>query len=83
MISTLESYNGFQLVSDPYMTVEEEITVNRTWVERLFSLPWQPFVETKKVITFVPNPELFRIGFIIIGHPKTIERLKEELKKTQ
>ena len=50
--------------------------VKRSWKERLFSLPWRPWI-THKTIQ-VPNykPAMFRVGDMIIYHPalkKSIE----------
>ncbi len=44
--------------------VSEEI-VKRTWKERLFSLPWKPFLKTKTII----KPAIYQVGNDIIAHP--------------
>ncbi len=36
---------GIQIITDPYVSDYDQ--VRRTWRERLFSWPWQPFVKFK------------------------------------
>lgn len=52
--------------------------VKRTWKERLFTLPWKPWI-THKTIQ-VPNykPAMYRLGNQIIYHPA----LKEQIRKS-
>lgn len=41
------TYNGKKYIADSH--VSDVYTVNRSWFERLFSLPWRPFQKTKIV----------------------------------
>ena len=50
----------------------EEIKIKRSWKERLFSLPWRPFVKNK--ISY--NPIILQIGNKIIAHPSYKGKLK-------
>jgi hypothetical protein len=55
----------------------EKVEVERSWKERLFSLPWRPF-EKKKIID---KPTIFVVGETIIAHPVFKSRLDEHEKK--
>ncbi len=54
----------------------------RTWKERLFSIPWRPWI-THKTIQ-VPNykPIMFRIGNVFYYHPSFESQIKEMINKS-
>jgi hypothetical protein len=59
------------VIANPF--VDDYDSVTRTWKERLFTLPWQPWVSTKVVY----NPKAFFISEgTIICSPRTAEELR-------
>ena len=75
---------GINIVEDINLTLPgETIEVERSWKERLFTLPWRPFTKTKIKMLMLPSPELylFREHNLIVGHPETIKKLYKELEK--
>ena len=70
------------IMSSVYLTIPVESEVRRTWLERLFTWPWRPWIETKVVSEQVPDPKLYQLpNGIVIGHPATVSMLKRELNK--
>lgn len=69
-----ESANSIEIDADNPTKPE---TIKRSWKERLFSLPWRPWVKTK--VIRVPNykPAIYRVGNRFIYHPA----LKAEIMK--
>ena len=59
--------------------VDHEI-VERTWKERLFTLPWRPLLKYKVVTT--PSPEIIydHVNKRIYCHPHTAHQLREYLR---
>jgi len=80
MINYPGMLSGFAIYESQWCTVSEEMEVNRTWKERLFSLPWKPMKKTKIITVDVPSPDLYMTENAIFGHPETIRKLREELK---
>ena len=80
MIST---YRGYQLIESSYLVDRgPDKLIDRTWKERLFSLPWTPFKKTKVVETYVPSDKMYVIGRDkIIIHPEKIKIIKDALIK--
>ena len=70
---------GIRLVSSPLMIKQHNEVVKRSWKERLLSLPWKPWFKTKMVIHYDPDPNLYRMGNSIIGHPKTLMKIINQL----
>jgi hypothetical protein len=50
-------------------------SVKRTWKERLFSLPWRPWVKMKSVHA----PKVYKTGDTIICSPKTEANIRASL----
>lgn len=53
--------------------VNDYITVKRSWKERFFSLPWQPWIETKVVYSPV---EYIISGKRMVVSPETYKRMQ-------
>jgi len=70
---------GYTITESIWCTIPQEREAMRSWRERLFSRPWQPFRRTKIETIQVPNPDLFIAGTRIVGHPATIQRLMDSL----
>lgn len=72
---------GFEIVEHSPMVTR---LLRRSWRERLFTLPWRPFVKTKTVQ--VPNPlfplgsEIFRVGYQLHALPDTIRHMRNMLR---
>lgn len=71
------TYNGTPIRSSPY--INDHKTVNRTWCERLFTLPWKPLKTTKQIY----SPQVFMLddGTIICSVNAFHEYLLEAYKK--
>jgi len=54
---------------DPYIE-------KRTWKERLFSLPWNPFKRTKTVVPKVPSKRVLVFSNTVIVHPEMARILR-------
>jgi len=73
-------FNGMRIVEDPHMLVPgEPETIDRTWGERLFSLPWRPWKATKVIIPMIPSKEVLRYQDYWIMHPVVAAQLKREI----
>ncbi len=65
---------GIQIITDPYVSDYDQ--VRRTWRERLFSWPWQPFVKFKTVY----SPKYYKIeGNKILCSPQSAAQLQAHL----
>jgi len=80
---TLDRFNGMRIIQNIWMTEPgDPITVYRTWVERLFTRPWRPWVASRIVIPTVPRKDVLKIGDdILMMHPDTFRALKAQLKE--
>jgi hypothetical protein len=71
-----------QIIVDESLTeAGEPLTVNRTWKERLFTLPWNPLRKTKTVIPQVPSTQIYGMpdGKWVM-HPEMFRRLEVEIE---
>jgi len=75
-------FYGLKIIEDPNMTEEgEPYEVARSWRERLFTRPWEPFRSTKMVVPQVPMSSFIQKGTTLIGHPELVRALMNELPK--
>lgn len=70
MLSGMKIYENIHLV----------VTVKRSFKERFFTRPWQPWVSTKSI----PNPNFVKVQnnfgeWVFVGHPVVVRALKEKL----
>lgn len=83
-MSKKQPMHGALKLQESVFAVEQDGTrpeiVRRSWKERLFERPWQPWVATKTIQ--VPNykPAIYRIGNTIVYHPSLKEALMKGLK---
>lgn len=73
---------GLKVIEDKNLTIHDgTTTITRSWKERLFTLPWRPWVATKEISNIIPNPEFFYIRHkgIVLAHPVTARKLYDEL----
>jgi len=75
-IRIIESINAVE-------AVEEKIEVSRSWWERWFSRPWQPFKMTKTQTKIVYKPASYQMMGRLIVHPAISQKLREELKNRE
>ena len=59
------------LISSSHLSDYESVA--RTWKERLFTLPWRPWVRTKSI----HRPKVFQYGNTIICSPATLKSLEK------
>lgn len=73
---------GYRVVTDPNMVVPGSYSVvHRSWRERLFSRPWQPFKRTRGVTHFIPDPNVIIRKDTMIMHPDILRRLIDQLEE--
>ena len=86
-------FDNYGLIDSPYgMKIIESLNCveftgktltreeKRTWKERLFTSPWQPWKTTKLIAYPESKPVMYRIGNQIVGHPLAIAELKEAIR---
>jgi len=74
--------NGYRVVENLSMTVNgEPIKDKRTWKERLFSLPWNPFKTHNITIPQIPSTEVIMFENSMIMHPEIASKLRDALEK--
>lgn len=76
----LPALYGYRVVTDPLLTEEgPKIEVPRTWRERLFTRPWNPFRKTKWIGTRIPSKQVIKAENqrLLIMHPVLWERLQK------
>jgi len=78
----INNFAGLKLiVSGSAVTLDgtKMITVNRSFQERFFTLPWKPWVINKEIE--VPNykPAMYKLGDTLICHPTLEQELRNSL----
>lgn len=69
-------FNGINIIENPYLTEPgEPCDVKRTWKERLFTRPWNPFKSHKEIIPIVPSREIIKLGDKWIMHPEMAKEI--------
>lgn len=77
-----ETLGDLKVCANPSMLVVKDAkVVRRTWSERLASWPWKPWVSQRLDITMGPDPSLYRIGSMVVGHPATIAAATQQLAR--
>lgn len=71
---------GFEIVEAPHMVLLKSREVQRTWMERLFTLPWKPLEAMKTKHYEIPNPDVIRWEGKLIMHPEVKKKLIAELE---
>jgi len=89
--------SDYRIIEDVNLVDVEMNIVNRSWKEKLFSIPWKPWIKTKVVEKRIPKQEVYimkmgnrytgynSIGSqnIIVCHPCMINELKNSLNKIE
>ena len=76
--------NGFRvIISEPQ---RYEFTTNRSWKDRLFSLPFNPFKSTKVEVTWtnaVKDGEIIKNGDCLVMTDRTYDEAIKALEKSK
>ena len=74
-------HNGMK-ISECLSMVEngEPYQAKRTWKERLFSIPWQPFKSSITVVPKVPRKDAVNIRGVWFMHPQAARALRQAIK---
>jgi len=73
--------DGIQVYEDSNLTKLVAKHIRRSWIERLFSWPWQPWVAQQTIFVNQPDPYLYWIGRgKLIGHPDTAKKMFDEAR---
>lgn len=79
-----EILDGVRIYTNEHLVLQERKQVERTWRERLFTLPWRPLRRYRTIVTCRPNPSPMLMYVngqpIFFMHPETFQQLKETLK---
>lgn len=80
-MSNLGTLQGMKVIENRLMVEDgEPYEVARTWKERLFTWPWQPFKIVNIIIPKVPLKEVWRLGDnTLVMHPDFFEEMKKSL----
>ena len=69
---------GLYIHTSPYLVTQESRQVPRTWRERLFSRPWQPWVGAKTISVEVPSKQILNVGnSMLICHPEMLKAIRK------
>lgn len=69
---------GFYIHTSPYLVTKESRQVPRTWRERLFSWPWQPWVGTKTIMVEVPSKQILNVNDSMwLCHPEMLGTIRK------
>jgi hypothetical protein len=73
---------GMRVVESPHLMVPGgEREVRRSWSERLFARPWRPWRATRRVPVSKPDPNVYRIQGMLVGHPATLAALYAQVQQ--
>lgn len=69
--------SGFRIITSLAMCEDgEPYEVKRTWKERLFSSPWQPFRKTRWITPQIPRKDVLRLANgDLVMHPSVADEL--------
>jgi len=74
-------YSGYKIIEDDSMVITyDHYMALRTWKERLFERPWEPWRVFKVVANTKPDPTVLIHGDKLICHPQTAIVLREKLR---
>lgn len=77
----MSTINGIVVIESVYaMTNGAPVTTRRAWRERLFTLPWRPWIATTMRTPMVPGFFQMADGRIV-AHPAALAQLRAELER--
>jgi hypothetical protein len=73
--------NGWNVYSDPRMTMTEVDHVDLSWGERLFSWPWRPWKKTYKVVLTVASDKVIldEENRRLYAHPHAVMKMSQAI----
>ncbi len=71
---------GVKIYANPNLTELEEYIAQRTWGERLFTLPWRPWLAEEKRSRQIPSRQIYRTSMGIICHPAMVAEVRSAIK---
>ena len=83
--ANLSNFGGYEIITTEHMVVDgPKEFIDRTWKERIFSLPWTPWTPWKKQKSFIPKVPsqevvIDNIGRRMIMHPAIAHKIKEHV----
>ena len=82
MLNHPDRIGGIVVIENAALTVPgEPYEVPRGWWERLFTRPWRPLDKKRWVTPRKPDPNFYRMGDRLVGHPMAIANLKRCLRE--
>lgn len=76
----IEYLNGFQIIEDERLTINgDPYKVDRTWKERLFTLPWRPLRSFRYQRDQIPSTQVIQNGNKLIMHPAIAKALHDSM----
>jgi hypothetical protein len=74
---------NYKIIESIHMTKEITETVERTWKERLFSLPWRPFQKTKEIKKSVASDKVMidNTNQVIYCHPSFAHLISRNINR--
>jgi hypothetical protein len=84
MYKSIDSLCGMRIIQNPFLMERgEPKTVRRSWIERLFTRPWNPFCATKCIVPIIPKRDPIIFGDMILIHPARMHELETILSKLE
>ena len=66
------------IMPNEYMFESEHFSVKRTWLQRLFTFPWNPFKKYETQIRQIPAKTFLKLrDGTFVGHPIRIEQYNQ------
>lgn len=80
-------YSDYKIIENINLVDVKINVVNRTWKERLFTLPWKPWIKIRVIKKVIPKDAVYIINNcgdyglekVLVCHPAMTERLKKSL----
>ncbi len=82
-MNELTPFFGMRIIWSEHLTQDgEPVEVRRSWRERLFSRPWQPFRATRTFIPKIPYRGALKLNeSTLIMHPATWQALQDGIRE--
>ena len=82
---SINDFSRYKIIEDINMVDIKTDLIHRSWKERLFSIPWKPWIKIKVVKRNIPKQEFYFMNNlmgekVIVCHPFMVERLKRLAK---
>lgn len=76
---------GMNIRTNPLLTIPGPLVeVRSTWKERLFTMPWRPWIRTRGVISQIPSREMYMLpDNTIVMHPELWREVREAIARAE